>query len=418
MSDPRQTALLEFIRHLASAVTTAGIYPLEHRQVTHLCQQAVASLCQAIDTGNEISLQRIDDQIIFDGRPLGVGMYPARLAGMLKHRGIGSLKITRFVEQDEVIALIGGLAGKKGQGEISSSKNIRLGKVELRYARPDSTVISSTGSADQVPLPSGLTDADSAPDTDSDQEPSTVVLADAAPPPAEYTDLTEPQLARLAEIFAATRQRKRLHTVGISEIVGSFISAFIKEADPLLALAPLREMDEYTFTHSINVCILNLAQAAALGIDGPLLHDIGTSALLHDIGKQQIPEEILTKQEKLTEKEWALIRMHPQLGAQALLGSPGVPRLAVITAYEHHLRFDGTGYPPTRGHWEQNLSSQMTALSDAFDALSTHRPYRRGEELDITATNLRYMGGSQLHPLLTDNFLRLLKKYRPQTDIG
>lgn len=389
MSDPRQQALLQFIRHLASAVTTAGIYPLAHRQVVHLCQQAIDSLALAIDTANEISLQRIDDQMIFDGRPLGEGMYPARLAGMLKHRGIGSLKISRFVEQDEVINLVGGLAGKKGQGEMSSSKNVRLGKVELRYAKAsDTTTIVSAGSADDVPLP------------------------------PECADMTQAQMARLAEIFEATRKRKRLNTIGISEIVGSFISAFVKEADPLLALAPLREMDEYTFTHSINVCILNLAQAAALGIEGPLLHDIGTAALLHDIGKLEIPQEVLNKKEVLTEADWALIRRHPQLGAQTLLGSPGVPRLAVITAYEHHRRYDGGGYPETRGDWAQNLSSHMTALSDVFDAMSTHRPYRQGSEFEITATNLKYMGGNQLHPLLTDNFIRLLKKYRPQLDIS
>jgi len=390
MSDPRHDHLLQFIRHLASAVTTAGIYPLTHRQVVHLGQQAISSLLAAIDSANEIILQRIDDQMIFDGRPLGGGMYPTRLAGMLKHRGIGSLKITRFVEADELSVLIGGLAGSKGQGEMVSSNNIRLGKVALRYGSSEAPRedIVADGSADQAPLP------------------------------PEVADLTQAQMARLAEIFEATRKRKRLHTAGISEIVGSFIGAFVKEADPLLALAPLREMDEYTFAHSINVCILNLAQASALGIEGPLLHDIGTAALLHDIGKLQIPEEILNKKEPLSEEDWAVIRRHPLFGAKTLLASPGVPRLAVITAYEHHLRYDGSGYPQSRGSWLQNLSSHMTAISDVFDALSTHRPYRQGCALEITATNLKYMGGTQLHPLLTDNFVRLLRRHRPKLEVG
>ena len=107
----------------------------------------------------------------------------------------------------------------------------------------------------------------------------------------------------------------------------------------------------------------------ALGIDGQLLHDIGLAAMLHDMGKLFLPEEVLTKPGKLDEKEWELMKLHPVRGAQYLLSTPGVPQLAVITAYEHHMNYDLSGYPQVPQGWRQHLCSQMTTISDFFDAL-------------------------------------------------
>ncbi len=386
MTDERTQALLNFIRHLASAVTTASMYPLEHRQVTNLCAQAQDSILNAIDKDSEISLKRIDDQMILGGKPLGGGMYPIRLANMLKHRGIGHLKISRFVESDEILHLIDGLS-RKDRSDIKSTENIRFGTLELRYTPSDESGSAAEGEQGEAENP-------------------------------DLADLSEEQLDRLMEIYEATKKKKKLHSVGISEIVSSFIAAFTRESNPLLALAPLREMDEYTFTHSINVCILNLAQASALGIEGPLLHDLGVSALLHDVGKLQVPVEILNKKDKLTDDEWAIIKRHPLEGAKYLINAPGVPRLAVSTAYEHHVRFDASGYPVKAGERAQNLSSQMTAVSDIFDSMLTHRPYSAASELEEVATTMKYMGGTQLHPLLTENFLKVIEKFYPNLELA
>ncbi len=394
MNPDRQALLREFIRHLASAVATASIYPLEHRQVTNLCNLALNSLLPALGKETELALMRIDDQLVVDGKPLG-GMHPSRLASVLKHRGIGHLKITRLVRFEEILALVGALAKRReGGGEIRSSENVRLGKVQLRF-RPDRQ--AAPGAAPGKPAENRAPEAAAGPNR---------------------SDLTAAQLERLAEIYTVAQKKKQLNVVGISEIVASFVRAFTREADPLLALAPLREMDEATFTHSLNVCILNLAQASALGIEGPLLHDIGIAALLHDVGKLKIPKEILNKKEPLSEEDWEIICRHPVDGAKFLLDAPGVPRLAVVTAYEHHLRFDGTGYPKSRGRWEQNISSQMTTLADMFDAMASHQAYRQANGLSEVASTLKYLGGTQLHPLLAENFIRLLKKCQPELEIA
>jgi HD-GYP domain-containing protein (c-di-GMP phosphodiesterase class II) len=217
------------------------------------------------------------------------------------------------------------------------------------------------------------------------------------------------------EIYEAVKNSRRLQVVGLSEIITGFINIFASYADPLLALVPLRNMDEYTFTHSLNVCLLNLAQATALGIEGQMLHDIGLSAMLHDVGKLFVPEDILNKPGKLDAREWTLMQQHPVRGAEFLLDTPGVPRMAVINAYEHHLRFDLRGYPHVKFTWQQNLCSQITGISDLYDSLRTRRPYREPIPREDVMTSIEALSGTQLHPMLARNFLQLIRKISPPT---
>ena len=225
----------------------------------------------------------------------------------------------------------------------------------------------------------------------------------------ELADMISPELAKRVYYSAELKNNKKLAAGGIRDVVSGFVNSFKQESDTLLAFAPLRALDEYTFTHSTNVCILNLAQAMALGIDGPLLHDIGIAAMLHDIGKLFVPEEVLNKAGKLSDEEWEMIRQHPLRGAQYLLDTPGVPRLAIVTAYEHHMKFNLGGYPRIAEGWQQNLCSQMTTVSDFYDALRTKRAYRGALEFETVAATMLDLAGTDLHPALTRNFLKVLK---------
>lgn len=221
-------------------------------------------------------------------------------------------------------------------------------------------------------------------------------------------DMPREELARFMEIYETFKNKHKLQINGVFDVVAGFIDVFRQEGKPLLAMAALRETDEYTFTHSTNVCVLNLAQAMALGIEGQLLNDIGVAAMLHDIGKLYVPEEILTKKDKLSIDEFEIMKQHPVKGARHLLETSGVPRLAVITAYEHHLKFNLGGYPRVSSGWQQNLCSHMTTISDFFDALRTRRSYREPVPMQEIAGMMVDMMGTELHPALTRNFLKII----------
>ena len=375
-------AVAQCLRHLTTATSTAGLYAPGHPQVVRLCRQAHVELLRGMAGVEELSVLRVDDQLAIDGEPLDRSLYTERLALLLKRRGIGHLKFTSGIEAEELVALSAALSGSPDG--VLSSRHLRLGQVEVRH-RP------TLGS-------------------DYSQQAAEVASV--------FGTIGQEELARVMEVYEAVRQGRKLQVVGLSEIVAKFIDVFAQHVDPLLALIPLRDMDEYTFTHSLNVCLLNLAQASSLGIQGELLNDIGLAAMLHDIGKLFVPVEILTKPDKLTDAEWELMRTHPVKGAEYLLGHPGVPRLAVINAYEHHLRHDMAGYPRMKPGWQQNLVSQMTTISDIYDALRTRRPYRTPLSLEKVLTLIIDLKGTQLHPLLAENFARLMCKVHPELLMG
>jgi HD-GYP domain-containing protein (c-di-GMP phosphodiesterase class II) len=109
------------------------------------------------------------------------------------------------------------------------------------------------------------------------------------------------------------------------------------------------------------------------------------------------------------------MKQHPVKGARHLLMTPGVPRLAVTAAYEHHLKFNLGGYPLVSVGWRQNLCSHLTMISDFFDALRTRRPYREPLELQQIADMMTDMMGTDLHPALTRNFLKIISNLKEKT---
>ncbi|MBA4391274.1 MAG: hypothetical protein C0399_10095 [Syntrophus sp. (in: bacteria)] len=214
----------------------------------------------------------------------------------------------------------------------------------------------------------------------------------------------------MADVYDAAKRNHDLPDREIKRVVTDIITAIKQGSSMLLTFSPLRVLDEYTFTHSTNVCILTLAQAMALKIKDELLHAIGVAAMLHDIGKIFIPEEVLNKQGALNDTEWELIKRHPQKGAEYLIDKPGIPPLAIIVAYEHHMFYDYTGYPKVSNNWQQNICSQMATISDYFDALRSKRIYRDSMEIEIITEQMTNMSGKTLNPFLTKNFLLLLNK--------
>jgi len=197
----------------------------------------------------------------------------------------------------------------------------------------------------------------------------------------------------------------------LEDAVVGFILALKTESNVLHMISPVKSFSEYTYVHAANVSILTIFQAESLGLSGEALYDIGLAGLLHDMGKMFISKDILDKNSRLTEGEWREIRKHPVLGATYLATMERIPKIAVVAAFEHHMKFDGTGYPDThrRGR-RQHMVSQLVAIADFFDALRTERPYRRTLDLRDIVLLLKESAGKDFNPLLINNFLKALDK--------
>jgi len=148
----------------------------------------------------------------------------------------------------------------------------------------------------------------------------------------------------------------------------------------LLGMAVIKNYDEYTFNHSVNVFIYSLAIGKRLGFSKKTLTELGLTALLHDVGKSKIPKEVLNKPGSLSEEEWAVMKRHPLAGVEIVLNLKQLgevnPKM-VFGIFEHHLKNNLSGYPKLFRKREINLFGQIIQIVDAYDAMTTPRVYKK-----------------------------------------
>ena len=197
--------------------------------------------------------------------------------------------------------------------------------------------------------------------------------------------------------------------------VEGLADAVTQNRTALVALTAMRSYDNYTFTHMVNVSILTMGQARALGVEGRLLREFGLSALMHDIGKVRTPKEILQKPERLTDQEFVVMRRHPVEGAEILRRTPEMPILAPVVAFEHHLRLDGTGYPVGAKRAELNLGTMMCSIADVYDAMRSQRAYQQAFPTERVLAVLKENDGLHFDANLVRRFVQLLGIYPPGT---
>lgn len=161
------------------------------------------------------------------------------------------------------------------------------------------------------------------------------------------------------------------------ELVSNTVGYILQGREAFLNLMAISSFDYYTYTHSVNVCTFSVALAQQLGFkDEKILHELGVGALLHDIGKAKVPNRILHKRGPLNNTEFEIMKKHPQWGADMLAETDMVNSSCYYPVLQHHERGDGTGYPNGLRLNEMHFYSQIVAISDTFDAMTTDRIYQ------------------------------------------
>jgi len=178
----------------------------------------------------------------------------------------------------------------------------------------------------------------------------------------------------------------------------------------LVPLLELKEYDQYTTTHAMNVSVLSMALGEFLGLGGEAVRNLGMAGLLHDLGKIRIPLDILNKPGKLSPEERAVVQAHPVDGARILLGGHDPLDLAAVVAYEHHLMLDGGGYPCLHYPRSAQYASRLVHVCDVYDALRTKRPYRAAWESERAAAYITERAGTEFDPEIAHGFVAMLHK--------
>lgn len=377
----------ELITRLYAIRRAVRFYPLEHPAVTELILEMLGVLRQYHNEGVDVALGFFEGEIL-----LGEQLLPEesvmfdQLARDMMALGVGSVIIQRGVTTDELARMMRLLTLDEAAVACLGGLEHAVDGLHLEHV-----VIGSARVIERVGKGAASESGDDA--------------------GAAYGGA----VSLIREIDRLMRLNQHVSTGKIKGVVRSLVDNVLSNRYAMLQLTGLKNYDEYTFFHSANVAILSLALGATVTTDYRFLSSLGVGALLHDIGKLSVDVSILNKPGALSPEEWATVRQHPVAGAQLVSLLPGVDKSAIVTILEHHMRFDGSGYPARRPIRAQHLASRIVAVADTYDAMTSRRSYSAARVQDEAMALLAKSAGSSLDPVLTRQFVRIMGLYPPRS---
>jgi putative nucleotidyltransferase with HDIG domain len=202
-----------------------------------------------------------------------------------------------------------------------------------------------------------------------------------------------------------------LSLVEADAVVRSLSVAMHADQAVMIPLLRLKEFDQYTTTHALNVAVLSMALAEFIGLGREEVRRFGVAGLLHDLGKVKVPPEILNKPGKLTDAERAVMNSHPVEGARIILATEEQLDLAAVVAYEHHIKINGGGYPTFTHPRKCHRASDLVHVCDVFDALRTDRPYRDALSAAEALAILHKGAAEEFEPGLVRSFVEMMEQW-------
>ena len=241
--------------------------------------------------------------------------------------------------------------------------------------------------------------------------------AESALPTATITFSLGEEVETIRWLHDEVQHRESLPLAEAEAVVRSLSVAMHGDQQMILPLLQLKQFDEYTTTHSLNVSVLSMALAEFLEMAPADVRAFGVAGLLHDLGKVKIPIEVLTKTGKLTPDERVLMNRHPIEGARLILESEEDLDLAAVVAYEHHIMLNGLGYPQVRYRRQCHEASNLVHVCDVYDALRTRRPYRDAWPVEQVLPYIEGRAGLEFDPDYVRAFIAMMQKWESQVAV-
>jgi putative nucleotidyltransferase with HDIG domain len=377
MAAPRTQLAEDLVRSFAATMRSVQLYSKGHPIIGKNVEALSAAIQLLHSVGPTVVIGMVGNEVIVDDTPVSKAETFAPTVRRLKQIGVERITIDRGVSIDELYAFAVAVASMENVQDsatvaeaFSAFTHIRVGRVAV-----EQRVDADAGDMATIRRMYG----------------EAVSVAGSVWESAQTEGQPDATLAR--------------------NMVDGLAQAVAQNRTALLALTTLKNYDNYTFTHMVNVSILMMGQARALGIDGALLREFGLAALMHDIGKVRTPLEVLNKPDKLTDDEFAIMKRHVVDGAEILRGTPDVPALAPVIAFEHHLRIDGSGYPHGVQRPSLNLGTMLCGIADVYDAMRSQRAYQQAFPTDRILQVLKRNDGQQFDQHLVRRFVQLLGIY-------
>ena len=363
-------------RELISALHVGRLYGSEHSQFKKSVEKAYTALAYVLNERQELVMGIVGEEIAFEKEiffELSEVAKPIIL--FLKDRGIEKICFLRGIQAQEIGKFISFLLIPKEDMEHEIQEY-------LSGAGIKNIVVSRIKVA---------------------------AVADKVREAVDHLSIYEDSLHKVNNSIETLINEEMFDQISLRYALKGVMENLIGRYQELLDFATVKKYDTRTFSHILNVSILAMYFSSRLGMEKEDVLDIGTAALFHDIGKIYISRKLIRKESKLSEEEFAMIKSHVVLGAGILLkhvDKLGV--LPVVVSFEHHLKYNLTGYPKLAFAYKPHMASLIVSICDVYDALSQRRGYKRSYPPEAIYELMIKEKGSAFEPNLLDRFFKIV----------
>jgi HD-GYP domain-containing protein (c-di-GMP phosphodiesterase class II) len=370
----------QVLTHLMVALKNCMLYGLQHGKAVESSQEAYQAIEAALAESPTLEVTRVEQELLFEGIPLqDYSSALTSLAEMMAARDVGRVTIRAGVQPREVEALVQILVSEPGMlamngGPEEAARRHNITNIELLRCRTAATPLSITREAGE----------------------------------RHGIEIYQDALAATKNAMASVEREEAIDASVVRAIVGEMLGSILSDHRALVSLTAIKSYDDYLYEHSVNLSVISMFFGYTLGLNDNQLADLGSAALLHDVGKVFVPVEIVRKPGPLTEEEWVNMHSHPVIGARILARTRGLPELCSVVTFEHHVRWDHSGYPKLVHDKPLNFYSCLVTIVDCYDSLTTARPYRTRMSPQEAVGWMVYSGRQQFEPRLLARFAALL----------
>lgn len=377
------TEAVRFLTAFAQALATMSLYREGHPARARAVDTAFDRLAILLETDPRPRFSFLGSDVVFGElalRELGDWDWGARLA----NAGVQRLEFQRDTSREEFEVFL---------DEVLARLTLQAVDTAIRSPERRSTIkfgaVGVKGSEEPMPV---------------------AAVTVGTPIPAYLYTLGE-EAETVQWMHGEVQATGALPLVEAESVVRSLSLAMHGDRNIVMPLVQMKEFDQYTTTHSLNVSVLTMGLAEWMGMSPRDIRAFGVAGLLHDLGKVRIPKEVLTKPGKLTDEEWVLMRQHPVDGAKIIYESDRDLDLAAAVAYEHHIMINGQGYP--RRHFERGVhaASRLVHVCDVYDALRTNRPYREAWDAERVLTHIEAGAGPDFDAEAAVAFCAMMRQW-------
>lgn len=211
--------------------------------------------------------------------------------------------------------------------------------------------------------------------------------------------------------FSNLQTDRKINTLGLRKAVNNMLDEILDNSNVLLSISDISLLDDAVFYHSVSVCTLSIMTGITMGLAPNRLKDLGIGALLHDIGKSKIDPDIVQREGNLTESEYDLLAIHPEIGFSIIRGYDDLSLLSAHVAFQHHERWDGKGYPRQLTGEEIHEYARIVAAANIYDELMMERPSRPPYEVNQAISLIKRMAGTYFDPAVVTAMVSNIASY-------